>query len=298
MNLGIVGIGHAFAKQFNAIKQTSRMKLVALCDLDKAKLDKVEGEFFRTTNYKELANICGYVLIASPPDTHYEISKFFIENKIGIFLEKPIVVDLMELDLLNSLIDENEISFYNTLHFSFGNEILWFKENLNKFGKPKKIRAKIFDRYVEDGKIKPESISLHGAYLDESINPLSAIAKIFGYDIVSKNLKTKKFDNDEFDYYSKSEFILDKDVEIEIEVDWNANRDDKYIDLLYENKTIRLNSQRQCVEDLTNKKLLYRCSGDRMTNHYINSFKEFFEKKDNKEISIKLHRELLKIYED
>ncbi len=299
MRLGIIGLGHAFLKQFNAIKKTKQIQLVAICDIEKDRLDRFSEEgIFKTTNYQELVEYCDYVLIASPPDTHFEIAYFFINHGIGIFIEKPIVIGLKELRNLENLLKLNDSQYYNTLHFSFGEEILWFKKNVSKFSIPNKIKVFISDKYVENKHIKEENLSLNGAYLDETINPLSAIANIFGYNLKSNGLTTKSFINDKYDYFAYSHFILNDKIPIEIEVDWNKNSDEKFIDLFYDDFTIRLNSKDQNVENLTTGEILFKSKGDRMVNHYLNSFKEYFENGENKEISFKLHRELLNNYEN
>lgn len=339
MKLGIIGLGHAFYKQINAIKFYKKLELVAVCDTDKQKLNNFEFNGLKTTNYKDMVNHCDYVLIASPPNTHLKIAKYFIKHNIGILLEKPIVTSSKQLKKLCKLlnvdfdyIDKNSTSlqsksimkkshldlqnfkskdntknkfckYYNLLHFSFGEEILWFFKN-QKLNLPQKIYAFISDKYVEKSKhkkfqkvdacfqIKKSAKSLCGAYLDESINPLSAIANLFDYPKFCL-LKQKKIRLDKQDYYAKSHFMV-KSCPITLEVDWNKNTDDKYIDLHYADKVIRLDSMNQCVIDLSLNKVLFKASGDRMTNHYCNAFKEFLDDKTNVEHSLKLHKELLK----
>ena len=51
---------------------------------------------------------------------------------------------------------------------------------------------------------------------------------------------------------------------------------------------------KQEVINLTEGKVLFKGSGDRMTNHYIGVFNDYIKNKSNIEQSIKLHEELLK----
>lgn len=296
MKLAIIGLGHAYQKQVNAILKIKEIEITAVCDVNDSLLKLCGVDTFKTKDYKELLGRCDSVLIASPPSTHLEIAKFFIVNKVNVILEKPIVTSLKELEEFNELLVKHQSSFYNTLHFSFGDEIIWFKQNLSHLI-PKKIKALICDRYVEDFSIISKAVSLHGAYLDESINPLSAIAYIYGYNITAKTLEKKKFEKDRYDYYSLSRFELDN-IPIEIEVDWNRDSSDKYIDLIFDDKIIRLDSMNQQVIDLSNNEILFSSSGDRMTNHYFNSFMYMLKNRENSKQSINLHKELLKIYEN
>ena len=218
-----------------------------------------------------------------------------MKHNVGVILEKPTVVNLSELTRLNKSIKKYGANFYNILHFSFGKEVLWFKSNLSNFGLPNKIKVFISDKYVENQKIKECAINLSGAYLDETINPISAIANIFGYNITSNNLTKQKYKKRFDDHYCTSTFILNNDIEISVEVDWSKNINDKYIDLFYSNKVIRLDSMNRSVIDLNLNKVLFRCDGERMTNHYKGGFQNFLCEPNNISKSMKLHKEILKL---
>ena len=86
-------------------------------------------------------------------------------------------------------------------------------------------------------------------------------------------------------------------IDTTIKVDWAKGTNDKYIDLIYDECVIRLDSMNQCVKNLTNGKILFKSDGDRMTNHYINSFKHMLKNKQNFAFSLNLHKELLKAYD-
>ena len=295
MKLGIIGLGNAYKKQIDAINYYDEIEITGICDTDRNKLNLVNLNVFKTTNYKELVNVCDCVLILSPPNTHLKIASYFIRHKINIIIEKPIVNSYKELVALNKLLNKYDANLFNTLHFSFGDEIIWAKNNL-MIKKPLKIYSFISDKYVENYQIKKDMVGLCGAYLDETINPLSALAVLFGQKIKFHKLQTKKFSNDAYEYFSKSKFKID-DIDTTIKVDWAKGTNDKYIDLIYDECVIRLDSMNQCVKNLTNGKILFKSDGDRMTNHYINSFKHMLKNKQNFAFSLNLHKELLKAYD-
>ena len=78
MKVGIIGLGHAFYKQFEALKSIEDIELVALCDIKEYKLEEFKNNYYITKKYKNLINICDYVLIATPPKTHLKIASFFM----------------------------------------------------------------------------------------------------------------------------------------------------------------------------------------------------------------------------
>ena len=276
-SISIIGLGHAFIYQNNALKKY--FNNIDLCDIDINKIIKYKA----VNDYKLLNN--SLVLISTPPNTHLEIIKDLKNKKI--ILEKPMVTNMNEL---NELININNKNIYSSLHYAYGKEIEYFIKNINK--KPIKIYSYISDNYVTNNHINNEQISLGGSYLDEVINPLSALTRMFGYNIKFINNDKKYYKGDKYDYYSKSLFKIN-DIEITIEVEWNNKQSQKYIDLIYEDKTIRLDSMNQQVIDLTNNKTIYKAKGDRMTNHYIGVIKDYFNN-NNFDKSIILHKEFLK----
>ncbi len=276
-SISIIGLGHAFIYQNKALKRY--FNNIDLCDIDINKIIKYKA----VNDYKLLNN--SLVLISTPPNTHLEIIKDLKNKKI--ILEKPMVTNMNEL---NELININNKNIYSSLHYAYGKEIEYFIKNINK--KPKKIYSYISDNYVTNNHINNEQISLGGSYLDEVINPLSALTRMFGYNIKFIKNNKKYYKGDKYDYYSKSLFKIN-DIDITIEVEWNNKLSQKYIDLIYEDKTIRLDSMNQQVIDLTNNKIIYKAKGDRMTNHYIGVIKDYFNN-NNFDKSIILHKEFLK----
>ena len=283
MNIAIIGLGHAFSKQYNALTQIKKFNNIELCDNNHTKINKYHCK----DNYLSLKST--NVIIATSPKLHLEmIKKLSTQNK-KIVVEKPIVISSQELVELEKSIPKD--NYYNSLHFSFGLEIDYFINNINL--KPNKIYSYISDNYVFNNRIKEKAVSLCGSYLDEVINPLSAIGRMFGYNIKFISNSKKVYPNDIYDYYSLSNFKVD-DIPITIEVLWDNKPSQKYIDLYYDNCIIRLDSINQSVIDLTNNKTLFNGTNDRMTNHYIGVFNDYLKTKTNYDISIKLHKELLK----
>jgi len=276
MELGIIGLGHAFQKQYKAIRRTHYFSNITLCD--KKKLLGIK-------DFKKLT--CQNILISTSPNNHLEIVKHF-HNK-NIILEKPMVKNLDELEELKKLTKQNHI--YSSLHFAYGKEIDFFLKHFRNLGKPEKIYCYISDKYIKNNHILKKRFGLGGAYLDETINPLSACCRLFGYDVKFVDVKKKTYPNDIQDYYAISNFTLNK-IPLQIEVNWNTNHNDKFIQLFYQDKIITLDSMKQCV--FINDKLVYQEKGNRMFHHYFGVWKSFTSGEDNIANSIKMHEEVLK----
>lgn len=286
MKIGIIGISHTFQSQYKALKELGYD--MVLCDIDKAKLQNFKEE--KVENYKSLIGKVEVVLIATPPKEHFKIVKFFLEKKIKVICEKPLVTKISELKELKQLINNN---FYNILHFAYGEEINWFINNYNK-KRPKKIKVYINDPYMKNKHITKEGISLGGAYLDEVINPLSALVRIYGNNL---NFEDKHNIIDNFcllDYVSKSHFKID-DIPIEINVVWNDfGNKEKYMDLYFTTEIIRLDSYNVQVLNLTTKKVLFKSWQNRMDRHYLNGLKSCCFENEVSNLSLKLNEIILK----
>lgn len=281
----IVGAGHAFKFQYQALKKLGYDILV--CDINMDKLKEYENVI---SDYHDIPDEYELVLISTPPATHYEIIKELSKKGKRIICEKPLVTNLDELNELQN----DYYKFYNVLHFAYGDEIEYFlnSDYLNK--ELLHIKVYINDPYIENNHIKQEQVGLNGSYLDETINPISALKRIFNKDIIHS--KTKKFTyyGDKYDYASVSSFNMD-DVIIDTFVKWNDKGDrSKYIDLYYSDEVIRLDSINRSVINLTTNEVLYKNEEDRMYKHYLNAFKDFEKNDDNKNESLKLNYQILR----
>lgn len=284
MKIGIIGAGHPFIYQYQALKDLG-FKII-LCDKDLSKIEKYPEE--KVTNYKRLVGLVDAVLISTPPSTHKEIIDYFIQNKVPIISEKPLVTKKKDLEFLTNI-----NNFYNIFHFAYGLEIDWFKNHLEAFGTIKEIVAYINDPYIVENHIRPESISLNGAYLDETINPLSAISKILGIYPKYISSSLQYLTGDTLDYASTANYQFGN-INTTINVTWNdSDNRDKYIDIYYEDKIIRLDSMNQQVINLTTKDILYKGDGIRMYNHYYHGFKDYLQNKSNIEDAYYINASIL-----
>ena len=230
MRIGLIGAGHVFEYQMEVLKKLGYKVIV--CDVDYSKLITIKN---KVNDYHELLDKVDLVYVSTPPSTHFEIIKFFLEHKVFVISEKPMVTSSHELNELSKLINNN---FYNILHFAFGDEILWFKNSKYKNLIPNQIKCYINDPYVEDFHINESHLSLHGSYLDETINPLSALINIYGDNLkyVSSNLI--KYNGDIHDYRSYSLFKIGS-IDVSVDVLWNNYNDkSKYIDIYYDDFTL------------------------------------------------------------
>lgn len=107
----VIGAGHLGNYHCQKMVSIENAELVALCDLDeeKAKAKAKEYNCQAFTDYKSLVDHVDAVLVATSTPSHYEIAKFFIENKKHVFLEKPITETVSQAEELCELAQKMDV---------------------------------------------------------------------------------------------------------------------------------------------------------------------------------------------
>src|SRR3989338_81208 len=113
LNLAIVGIGHLGSRHLKVCCEglSSKINVVGICDLDKKRTLKF-CEHYKVPyikDYKELVGKIDAVNVCVPTTNHFEVAKFFLENKIHTFIEKPITSTLKEADQLIEIAQKNNL---------------------------------------------------------------------------------------------------------------------------------------------------------------------------------------------
>ncbi|MDP2924066.1 MAG: Gfo/Idh/MocA family oxidoreductase [Candidatus Omnitrophota bacterium] len=99
MKVGIVGIGKLGSIHLRIYKETKEIEKIYIVDTDIDKLS-LYSELPSFSDYRQLLGKVDLVSIATPTTSHYEIAKFFLENKVPTFVEKPITQTLSEAQKL------------------------------------------------------------------------------------------------------------------------------------------------------------------------------------------------------
>lgn len=107
LNCAIIGIGHLGAKHLKIYHElTSEINLVGLCDLKPMRTLRLASHYDSIpyfNDYRDLIGQIDAVNICVPTVAHYEVAKFFLENGVHTFIEKPITADLTQADELIEL---------------------------------------------------------------------------------------------------------------------------------------------------------------------------------------------------
>jgi predicted dehydrogenase len=132
MSTGIIGLkfGKNYIKNLNKLKKP----IVTLCSKTKDSYLKLEekpesahewvSDPYHLLNNPEIKN----VIIASPPNTHFDFCKTALLNNKNIICEKPFVFTYKEAEYLFNIYKEKKLTFYTTYQHLFNPEINRIKE--------------------------------------------------------------------------------------------------------------------------------------------------------------------------
>jgi len=110
IKFGIVGVGNIGSRHCEHVLKNSRAKLVAICDIDKAKADAAAKKYGCKAVYDindllkqdiDVVNVC------TPSGLHAEMSIKALEAKKNVLCEKPMCLNLVDAD---KIVDAEKIS--------------------------------------------------------------------------------------------------------------------------------------------------------------------------------------------
>jgi predicted dehydrogenase len=113
--VGVVGLGvAALYAHLPALADTSEFELIAACDRDPAKLAHVRQRWpvaHLSTDINEFLAVAGLhaVIIATPPDSHYDIARAAISRGKHVLSEKPLARSVVECKTLVGLAARNNV---------------------------------------------------------------------------------------------------------------------------------------------------------------------------------------------
>jgi predicted dehydrogenase len=112
IKIGVVGIGHLGSRQLkNYSELPQKVEFIGACDLNTENAKKLALQYNAPfiSDYKDLVGKVDAVNICTPTESHYEIAKFFLENNVHTFIEKPITTTVEQADKLIALSKENNL---------------------------------------------------------------------------------------------------------------------------------------------------------------------------------------------
>ncbi len=112
MRVGVIGTGSMGKNHLRVADSIPHYDLCCAVDCDEKILQEacMPYQLTQSTDFQEIVNDVDSVMVSTPTNTHFSISKFFLENKKHVLLEKPMTNTLEEADHLIDLARKNNVS--------------------------------------------------------------------------------------------------------------------------------------------------------------------------------------------
>tara|TARA_Y100000768_G_scaffold385380_1_gene371381 strand:+ start:760 stop:1683 length:924 start_codon:yes stop_codon:yes gene_type:complete len=110
LNIGVIGIGYLGKYHLQKFITNRNCKTTWIVDLDPNNLSQnISDSIKKTTKYKDIVKDVDAVSIVTPTKDHYQIAKFFLENKKHVLIEKPITNTVDQADKLITIAKKNKL---------------------------------------------------------------------------------------------------------------------------------------------------------------------------------------------
>lgn len=207
VKIGVVGAGYLGKFHIQKLQNIKNCKLVAISDIDKGSLELYKNSgVFLTDDFKTIVKMVDAVSIVVPTIYHFEIAKFFIENGVHVFIEKPVTASVDECERLINLTKNDVIVQVGHIE-RFNPVYLKVKEKINN---PKIMT------FVRKAPFVNRGIDVDVVY-DLMIHDIDLVLSFFKNKWELKNISVKgsKIITNKYDYLSANFFINDVYVNIQ-----------------------------------------------------------------------------------
>ena len=312
--LGMIGLGHVYEAQAEALKHVPSLSIVALCDEDVSKRPHGHSLYFYSRPEEVLGDEGVDAVVVSVSNArHFAVARMCILARKHVLLEKPATETLAELIALYELADKCGVRLVVAFHASFALELKWYLESYSPnmdgtFGPLTAFKCGFYDPLISWAGESPHAAAIGGSWTNNGINALSVIDRIVSdLRIVDSRFTCPPgFTSSEIQATVDFRFPLQRVKGSgfgSIDTNWAIGRPDKHTTLFFmlSGNVITVNHSRQVLfheaPDGTVKEVAsFAGTLPRLVSDYIGVFTDFVSHldrgTDNREIALRVHRYL------
>ncbi len=270
LNLALVGFGRFGKKYFKEIKKNNYFSLNIVF-----RKNVYNNKIYKKLSLKNIiSNNINAAIICTPSDTHYKISKLFIQNRIPIILEKPAASNIKQIRKLIQLSKKNKTTVIINHSDLFNENFIMLVSKLKLIGKIHSFTC-YFGKFSQAYKNKK-----YLPYQDWFPHPLAIILKLFNkVNKVQVNSNSIKIKNK----------IISQKIEIFLKCKKNINGK-----IFFSNQS----SGKKRIIKIYGKNGMINYDGYNYTNNYVKLKKKLVYGKSNRtpleNIIKKLHEKIKK----
>ncbi len=189
IGVGVIGTGRIGTLHIEHLAQNiSEAELIAICSLDPSSIESLAKQFNVPKTTNDYTAILAdpqveAVLVASATDTHVEISQAAAKAGKHVFCEKPISLDLGQIDETLAIVEKAGIKFQVGFNRRFDASFMRVREAIasGEIGEPHIMR--ITSRDPEPPPIEYVKVS-GGIFLDMTIHDFDMARYLIGDEVV------------------------------------------------------------------------------------------------------------------
>jgi predicted dehydrogenase len=137
MKVGVIGLGYWGPNLVRNFYNHQNVTVEIICDIDEEKIRKqliqYPGIKKWTKDFRDvLKEDLDLVVIATPPETHYQLAKLAIENCKNVFVEKPFTTSVKDAEELIDLAKKRNVKIFVDHTFVFNPCVRKIKEIIFK----------------------------------------------------------------------------------------------------------------------------------------------------------------------
>ena len=182
MKYVIIGLGTCGALWYEAIRVVGD-EICAICDPNVSQEDRNIPYFVEMDDFISAKIPCDFVVVSVPVQMHLEICSKLLNNGYNVVVEKPISYKQEHIKTLYSIARKKKKKILCAYHAAFGVDVEYFlreRECIESgLGVLNAFTCEFYDPYLIKDKLLPKALSLHGSYLDSSVNALSVLSRVF-----------------------------------------------------------------------------------------------------------------------
>jgi predicted dehydrogenase len=290
--LGLIGVGRVAKKYLKGLQNNPFFELIAVSDvIDIVLSDDYYHKFPFYRNYQEMLKTENpdYVLIATPPQTHFDIAIDCINKGINVITEKPGAFSLSDLYKLVELSKSKQLVFDVLFHYRYGNEIRFFQKLKYDFGLVKKVIVQVHDPYLDkNNQVINEYLNLGGAWTDSGLNVLSLLSMFFPLAEFQLLDSDFKYDDAGGTIIKTTHLFKYQSTLIETDIVWD-DINHKSTVFQYENGNIVIEHTAQTIY-INNEVVFDESNKDRLSAQYEYYFQTFDDQRIDTNLIIDLHK--------
>lgn len=242
MNVLIIGLGSIAKKHISVLKSLKyEVKIYALRSNPEVTAENGVTNVFNINNLPELID---FVIISNPSHLHFQFIELFSKKGIPLFIEKPVVHSLENVDSLLSLVEENNILTYVACNLRFHPCLTFLKRNLD-FEAQRINEVNVYcGSYLPDWRpgrdfrtIYSANSSMGGGVHLDLFHELDYTTWLFGFPKKSSSIlrSVSNLDIDSIDY---ANYILEYDqFTTSIILNYYRNKPKRQIEIIFQDVT-------------------------------------------------------------